>query len=69
MGDKFEANPVSLAPEKHSEARDAIGCAADWIEANCQPSRETSLALTKLEEAMFWANASLARNGATHGRQ
>jgi hypothetical protein len=25
-------------------------------------SREQSLALTKLEEAIFWANASIARN-------
>ena len=28
----------------------------------CSASRELSLALTKLEEAVFWANASIARN-------
>lgn len=28
----------------------------------CPPSRELSLALTKLEEVMFWANAAIARN-------
>lgn len=27
------------------------------------PSREQSLALTKIEEAVFWANASIARHG------
>ena len=27
-----------------------------------EPSREQSLALTKLEEAVMWANASIARN-------
>lgn len=27
------------------------------------PSREQSLALTHLEEALFWANAGLARHG------
>lgn len=26
------------------------------------PSREKSLAITKIEEAMMWANASIARN-------
>lgn len=26
------------------------------------PGREQSLALTKLEEVMFWANAGIARN-------
>lgn len=28
----------------------------------CPQSRELSLAITKLEEAMFWANAAIARN-------
>jgi len=28
----------------------------------CPPSRERSIALTKLEEAIMWANASIARN-------
>jgi hypothetical protein len=27
-------------------------------------SREKALALTKVEEAMFWANAAIAREGA-----
>ena len=28
----------------------------------CPPSRELSLALTKIEEAVMWANAAIARN-------
>ena len=28
----------------------------------CPPSRERSLALTKLEEVVMWANAAIARN-------
>lgn len=28
----------------------------------CPPSRERSLALTNLEQAIFWANAAIARN-------
>ena len=30
--------------------------------AQCPESRELSRAITKLEEAVFWANASIARN-------
>lgn len=29
----------------------------------CPPNRELSLALTKLEEVMFFANASISREG------
>lgn len=35
--------------------------AADIIN-QCPESRERSLALTKLEEAVMWANAAIARN-------
>ena len=31
------------------------------IESNCTPSRETSLAITKLEEAQFWAIKGITR--------
>lgn len=33
----------------------------DFIENNCKPSRETSLAMTKLEEAQFWAIKGITR--------
>ncbi len=33
------------------------------IEAMCPESRERSLAMTKLEESVMWANASIARHG------
>ena len=33
----------------------------DFIENNCKLSRETSLALTKLEEAQFWAIKGITR--------
>ena len=35
---------------------------ADFIDDACPDSREKSLAITKLEEAVMWANASIARN-------
>ena len=33
----------------------------DEIDLKCKPSRETSLALTKLEEAQFWAIKGVTR--------
>ena len=41
-----------------SEARDL----AHTFVTNAPSSRELSLALTKLEEAVMWANAAIARN-------
>ena len=35
---------------------------AEIINLICPDSREKSLALTKLEEAVMWANAAIARN-------
>lgn len=35
----------------------------DYIEQNCNNGRETSLALTKLEESQFWLIKSITRNG------
>ena len=35
---------------------------ADKIHSACPRSREMSVALTKLEEAIMWANAAIARN-------
>lgn len=35
---------------------------AELLTRTCPPSRELSLALTNLEQAVFWANAAIARN-------
>lgn len=35
---------------------------AGTLLAMCPESRELSLAITKLEEAVMWANAAIARN-------
>ena len=39
----------------------ALGLAEDLM-GYCPDSREKSLAITKLEECVMWANASIARN-------
>ena len=41
--------------------QDAINLATNLL-TRCPPSRALSLALTHLEEVVFWANAAIARN-------
>ena len=42
--------------------RDTAKKLAGLIRGACPESREKSLAFTKLEEAVMWANAAIARN-------
>jgi hypothetical protein len=46
----------------HAEVRSRLLEVAEFFDNVLPEGREKSLALTKLEEAMFWANASIARN-------
>lgn len=55
--------PTGGKVERHVAVRDAARITAETILLLCPPSRERSLALTNLEQAMMWANASIARNG------
>ena len=41
--------------------RDVFSNIYDEIETNCKSSRETSLVMTKLEEAQFWAIKGISR--------
>ena len=47
--------------EDHQAIRQLLFEAAEALRSICPESRELSLAYTKLEEAMFWANAAIAR--------
>jgi hypothetical protein len=48
--------------ERHGRVRAVLlDAAEEIIELTGPPSRDQSLAITKLEEAMFWANAAIAR--------
>lgn len=49
-------------PELYEELRSAAKDLARRISGLCPESRERSLAITHLEEVVFWANASVARN-------
>lgn len=48
--------------ERYSEIRSAAKSLAELLIKYCPESRELSLSLANLEQAAFWANASIARN-------
>lgn len=58
----YHQPPSPAAGQMHGWMRRACLEAAVVVAAVAPRCREQSLALTKLEEAMFWANAALARN-------
>ena len=67
MNPKFESMFIYHAPkpgqsEIYQEIRDFAKKFAELIDQRCPDSREKSLAITKIEEAMMWANSSIARN-------
>ncbi len=47
---------------RYESIRSATKIVAERLLQLCPPGRELSLALTKLEEAVMWANAAIARN-------
>lgn len=54
--------PFGDQPERYSKIRSQARGLAETIYEFCPESREKALAMTKLEEAVMWANASIARN-------
>jgi hypothetical protein len=54
--------PKPGQPEQYQALREMAKQLAFAIDT-CPESREKSLAFTKLEESIFWANASIARHG------
>ncbi|WP_434750248.1 Acb2/Tad1 domain-containing protein [Paenibacillus amylolyticus] len=55
-------SPQPGQPEKYEAIRSKAKELAYLIDEMAPNSREKSLASTKLEEAVMWANASIARN-------
>jgi len=53
--------PKQGQSEKYEEIRSRIKKMAEMIDHLCPDCREKALAFTKLEEAVFWANAAIAR--------
>ena len=60
---RFDYHPPSPeVGQQHADVRWALKDVAIYLLDNLPESREASLAITKLEEALFWANAAIARN-------
>ncbi len=67
MKERLSANFTYHAPkgnqiERYQVIRDTAKEFAAIVLDCCPDSRETSLAITKIEEAVMWANAAIARN-------
>jgi hypothetical protein len=45
----------------HEQVREKLRATAGYIDTVVPEGREKALALTKLEEALMWANAAIAR--------
>ena len=55
-------SPKPGQPETYQAIREKAKELASLIEEVCPESREKSIAHTRIEEAVMWANASIARN-------
>ena len=53
--------PEGTQPERYESLRAEAKKLAWMFNEYCPESRELALAFTKLEEAVMWANASIAR--------
>ena len=61
---RFNFHPADTKEKqkKHEQVRAVcLGAAEELVEVTGASSREQSTAITKLEEAMYWANAAIAR--------
>jgi glycyl-tRNA synthetase beta subunit len=54
--------PIGTQAERYEQIRSMTRILARAVVVMCPGSRELSLALTHLEEAVFWFNAAIARN-------
>lgn len=55
--------PDEEKANRHQHARTILMNAAEQVDQLIEDGREKSLAITHLEEAMFWTNAGIAREG------
>lgn len=60
---RFYSNVLNEdAQQRYLNVCEEFAAMASYLERTLTDSREKSLALTKLEEAKFWASAAIARH-------
>jgi hypothetical protein len=64
IGHRFAFHAASRQEKRneHASARQSCWQLADQLNELLPEGREKALAITKLEEVMFWANAAIARS-------
>ena len=63
LENRFKYHPANTDERQkaHSAVRHSLGGVADWMNDRLPEGREKGLVMIHLEEAMFWANAAIAR--------
>lgn len=63
IDNRFSYHPPkdSGRAKQHEDARNTVSAVATTLNSMLPEGREKALAITKLEEALFWANAAIAR--------
>lgn len=64
LDNRFDFHPATTNEKRndHSSVREHCRLLAHFLNDSCPEGREKDLAITKLEEVMLWANASIARD-------
>lgn len=63
IANRFDFHPATdVTIPQHETARSRHKALASWVAKNTPESREQSLALTSLEQSLFWTNAAIARH-------